>query len=68
MAIGERIRASVADGPDSVGMTLSIGIVDLPWDASVDLDTALAAADRAMYQSKSEGENCVSLGTLVEMA
>lgn len=65
-AIGERIRRAVAAGHDFDGLTLSIGIVELPPDAHVDLGLALGAADRAMYRSKTVGGNRVSLGTLYE--
>jgi GGDEF domain-containing protein len=42
-------------------MTVSIGVVELPADASMDLPTALAAADRAMYQSKRQAATCVAI-------
>jgi diguanylate cyclase (GGDEF)-like protein len=66
VAVGERIRRTVADTPSSDGITVSIGVVELPTKASVDLTTALAAADRAMYRSKRQRANSVSIGTLVE--
>jgi len=62
--IGERIRRHLADGGLAPAMTVSIGIIELPPYADMDLTTALAAADRAMYHSKSRGGNCVSVGTL----
>jgi len=63
-AIGERIRRAVANDNDSLGTTVSVGIVEFPRPGSVDLVAALAAADRAMYESKARGANRVSLGTL----
>jgi diguanylate cyclase (GGDEF)-like protein len=65
-AIGERIRHAVAAGHPSDGLTLSIGVVELPADAPADLNAALAAADRAMYRSKSTGGDRVSVGGLGE--
>jgi diguanylate cyclase (GGDEF)-like protein len=67
VAVGERIRRVVAEGRDSDNVTLSIGIVELPADTSIDLNTAFAAADRAMYESKNRGANCVSLGSLAPL-
>ncbi len=66
LAIGERIRCAVAEGQIADGMTVSIGVVELPPGSSVDLNTALGAADRAMYRSKDRGGNRVSPGTLAE--
>ena len=60
LAVGERIRAAVGAGFDGADLTLSVGIAELPGDASVDLDAALAAADRALYDAKRRGGNCVS--------
>jgi diguanylate cyclase (GGDEF)-like protein len=65
-AIGERIRRAVAAGHESDGVTLSIGIVELPSDAPVELNVALSAADRAMYRAKTTGGNRVSVGVLYE--
>jgi diguanylate cyclase (GGDEF)-like protein len=63
LAIGERIRSAVA-ADDATETTVSIGIVELPADASIALETAISAADRAMYRSKAEGGDHVSVGTL----
>jgi diguanylate cyclase (GGDEF)-like protein len=65
-AIGERIRRAVVDDDRSFGTTISVGIVELPHEGSVDLAAALAAADRAMYESKARGANRVSVGSLDE--
>lgn len=64
LAIGERIRSAAVAGDVAACTTLSIGIVELPPHAPVALSAALAAADRAMYQSKAQGGNRVRFGTL----
>jgi diguanylate cyclase (GGDEF)-like protein len=61
--IGRRIQQAVHAGKALVP-TLSIGIVELPAGVSVDVATALEAADRAMYQAKHEGGDRVVVGTL----
>jgi diguanylate cyclase (GGDEF)-like protein len=66
VAVGERIRRALALGTASPPTTVSIGLVELPPDRSVDLGTALATADRAMYQSKHRGGDCVSVAKLPE--
>ena len=48
------------------GMTLSVDVVELPPDPYAELTAALAAADRALYQAKRRGGNCVAIGTLTE--
>ncbi len=65
-AIGERIRRAVLAGRELDGLTLSIGVVELPAHDEVDLNAVLVAADRAMYRSKASGGNLVSVGTLGE--
>jgi diguanylate cyclase (GGDEF)-like protein/PAS domain S-box-containing protein len=65
--IGERLRAS-ADGLSVNGapyaVSLSIGIV--PIDGSLDVDQALAEADRALYEAKRQGRNRVVMRRLAE--
>ncbi len=63
-AIGTRIQRALGSGPGPRSPTISIGVVELPADATVDLNSALAAADRAMYRAKSQGGNRVSVGAL----
>ena len=62
--IGSRIQRAFAGVEGTPPPTLSIGIVELPADGEVDLNTALAAADRAMYRAKSQGGNRVCVGAL----
>jgi diguanylate cyclase (GGDEF)-like protein len=61
--IGRRIQEAVHAGEDALP-TLSIGIVELPADVAVDVTTALAAADRAMYEAKHQGGDRVVHGAL----
>jgi diguanylate cyclase (GGDEF)-like protein len=66
VAVAERIRSAVVDRRDSDLLTLSIGVVELPAGDAVALDAALSAADRAMYESKDQGGDRVSIGALVD--
>lgn len=66
VAIADRIRRAVAEDPAADGMTLSVGIAELPSAPPLELGVAVAAADRALYRSKDRGGDCVSVGaTLV---
>lgn len=62
-AIAERLRASVEqvrieiDG-HSLSATVSLGVASLS-EFDIDLDDLLAAADRALYEAKRSGRNCV---------
>ncbi len=59
LVIADRIRRRVAEDPAADGMTLSVGIAELPL--AMELDAAVAAADRALYRSKDRGGDCVSV-------
>jgi diguanylate cyclase (GGDEF)-like protein len=64
-AVAERIRQALAAvelrvGPTSVGATMSIGVARFPKDGRTPA-TLLEAADRAVYRSKAEGRNRVSV-------
>jgi diguanylate cyclase (GGDEF)-like protein len=69
MLIAERIRRSVEDTPihpDSgrppARITASIGVaVWQPSEKAVSTEMLLGRADRAMYQAKAAGKNCVSV-------
>ncbi len=68
--LGERIRETVSRSPvelsdsQSVRVTVSVGVASLtPARQAEDLERAgdflLAAADKALYQAKQDGRNCV---------
>jgi diguanylate cyclase (GGDEF)-like protein len=53
-----RVHVAGVDGvPGEVGMTVSIGIALWPDSPAERVDDLVAAADRALYQAKSEGRN-----------
>lgn len=62
LVIGERVRRLIAAlGPDSdvpLALTASVGVAAFPEDAASPLDL-VRAADRALYQAKAAGRNCV---------
>ena len=70
LLVAERIRASIADKPFLLSLsgvcdvTISIGIATLSDDHNLgEIDSAAKAlllrADRALYQAKDQGRNCV---------
>ncbi|MEE3328945.1 MAG: GGDEF domain-containing protein [Myxococcota bacterium] len=64
LAIAERIRVAVHSekfllGEDSsLDLSLSVGVATCP-DHGLDRDQFIEAADRAMFQAKASGRNCV---------
>src|SRR5690606_41449044 len=61
--VAERIRAAVAAGPLPLGdkpvrLSVSIGVAAFPEDGRA-LDSLAARADRALYEAKRRGRNCV---------
>lgn len=74
LMVAERIRNSIADKPFSLSMggmcdvTISIGIATLSDDHNLgEIDRTakdlLLRADRALYQAKDQGRNCVRVAT-----
>ena len=74
LMVAERIRNSIADKPYSLSMggmcdvTISIGIATLSDDHNLgEIDSTakdlLLRADRALYQAKDQGRNCVRVAT-----
>jgi diguanylate cyclase (GGDEF)-like protein len=61
-AVGERVRARIAEHPFLAGegldihLTASVGVATLP-DVASSADELVQAADRAMYQVKDSGKN-----------
>jgi diguanylate cyclase (GGDEF)-like protein len=65
-AIAERVRSRVADSPialpeGAVTATLSLGIAMGSGEAALTQEALLRASDRALYQAKAAGRNCVAL-------
>ena len=63
MQVAERLRSGVEDSrvathAGTIGVTISIGIT-LASGADDDVDAVLRRADKAMYQAKNEGRNCI---------
>jgi diguanylate cyclase (GGDEF)-like protein len=61
--VAERIRAAIARMPlategTSVVASVSVGVACFPEDGRT-LDTLAARADRALYEAKQRGRNCV---------
>ena len=54
LSLAERLRDAAA----TVGASVSIGVAILPDDATRE-DTLIEAADRALYEAKAAGHNCV---------
>lgn len=64
LQIAERLRQRIADSTlminnHSIKMTISIGIATLPGSDKPDLDRMIEQADKAMYDAKHAGRNCV---------
>jgi len=67
LQVAERIRASFEDRRDSIPMrhgasTVSVGVATT-LDVAADLETLMAAADRAVYLAKAKGRNRVEQAT-----
>lgn len=69
---GERLRSNVAgktvqlaDG-ETIGVTVSIGAA--PFEPGQSVDDLMRAADRLLYQAKSEGRNRVSIAAPIPQA
>jgi diguanylate cyclase (GGDEF)-like protein len=63
LALGERMRAAVADEPitnatATVNPTMSIGLAVFPHDGEV-AEQVTRNADDALYRAKAAGRNCV---------
>lgn len=68
--LAERLRNAVADAPFALpgggclGVTLSVGVAIAPAPGPHDATSLVAAADRALYASKTSGRNSVNLDIL----
>lgn len=61
-AIAERIRQTIEDlevqyRQESIRVTVSLGVAQ--WDGTAYLDDLVHAADKALYEAKHSGRNCV---------
>ncbi|MBN1578733.1 MAG: diguanylate cyclase [Chitinispirillaceae bacterium] len=69
-ALADRIRKAIASHPFTfaqreIGYTVSIGLAVYQGTEAVGKDRLIAAADRALYDSKEHGKNRLSIGTIV---
>ena len=74
MQLAERIRQVVADRPFEIGagqsipVSVSIGVSELEANRYADLANPslqlIEGADKAVYQAKNNGRNCVCLANL----
>lgn len=61
MAMGQRIRKTIENlRPGDLDITTSVGVTTIPAEHAIDIDDALAIADKAVYRAKKRGRNCVS--------
>jgi diguanylate cyclase (GGDEF)-like protein len=71
--LGERIRSTLATQArppaiENCPLTVSIGIADIDTTGSEDRSALLAAADRALFQAKSQGRDRVVVATAAPRA
>lgn len=60
MMVGERVRAAVeADSVEGKRVTISIGVATYPWVMARMPQQLIEAADRALYEAKQAGRNCL---------
>jgi diguanylate cyclase (GGDEF)-like protein len=64
LQIAERLRQRIVDSTlvinnHSIKMTVSIGIATIPGSDKPELDGMIEQADKAMYDAKHAGRNCV---------
>jgi diguanylate cyclase (GGDEF)-like protein len=66
MTVAERLREHIAEVPIPLGdrdvyISVSIGVAVRGQHSSLSLQNVLDHADKALYQAKSAGRNCVRL-------
>jgi len=61
MELAERVRKSVGAATGASAITVSIGVADLANAGGRTLEALCDAADRALYEAKSRGRNCVAI-------
>ncbi|MBN1307683.1 MAG: diguanylate cyclase [Chitinispirillaceae bacterium] len=68
-ALADRIRRAIASHPFTfaqreIGYTVSVGLAVYRGSEAAGKDCLIAAADRALYDSKERGKNRLSIGTI----
>jgi diguanylate cyclase (GGDEF)-like protein len=66
--LSERIRSRLYTLVEETLVTVSIGIADLRAPQATGAEQLFPAADRALYQAKAAGRNCVRVASAVEAA
>lgn len=68
IAFAERLRKKIADlKPGGVSLTASFGVASLPLDRSYDFFQLFSASDKAVYEAKSSGKNCVRVCPVIDI-
>lgn len=65
LLVAERLRTAIAEQPfGTIRITVSLGVAEVAPTHKDAIDASYRAADRALYQAKQDGRNCVRSGTL----
>lgn len=65
----EKLRLSIAKlKPEDISFTASIGLTTRRPEQNCNFETLFSAADKAVYQAKENGRNCVAFQALKDLA